>query len=217
MSSASLLSSLTVSRLLQISSTGVQTLTLIALASLWLMKSSVVVYLVPLCHTVTCECVISPKISEINPQNDSWRRIRRAAHQGFTKVAVRGYHPILGKETIILSSALLQNPDSLEKHLQRFSASAIMSILYDYPTLKNEHDKTLTEIHAFIDRMSAAATPGTHLVELFPWMIHIPDRCVYTSSICLFTECSHVLSGLQGGSVKGSSISSKLRACLSRF
>jgi hypothetical protein len=51
-----------------------------------------------------------------------------------------------------------------------------MSILYDYPTLENEHDETLTKIHAFIDRLAASAVPGAYLVELFPWMVHIPER-----------------------------------------
>ena len=29
-----------------------------------------------------------------------------------------------------------------------------MSILHDYPTLDNEHDETITQIHAFIDRLT---------------------------------------------------------------
>ncbi|KAI0256927.1 cytochrome P450 [Lactifluus subvellereus] len=99
------------------------------------------------------------------PYGDLWRRIRRAAYEGLTKVAA-----------ILLSSALLENPDALEKHFQRFAASAIMSILYDYPTLENEHDKTLTEIHVFIDRILSATAFGAHLVELFPWMMLIPER-----------------------------------------
>ncbi|KAI0256923.1 cytochrome P450 [Lactifluus subvellereus] len=110
------------------------------------------------------------------PYGDFWRRNRRAAHEALTKVVICDYHPILRKETTILASALLESPDALEKHFQRFAASAIMSILYDYPTLENEHDKTLTEIHAFIDRMSAAAAAGAHLVELFPLMMLIPER-----------------------------------------
>ena len=57
------------------------------------------------------------------------------------------------KEAVLLASAILKNPDALDKHFQRSSASAIMSI-YDYPTLKNEHDETITQIHAFIDRMT---------------------------------------------------------------
>ncbi|KAI0256928.1 cytochrome P450 [Lactifluus subvellereus] len=110
------------------------------------------------------------------PYGDLWRRTRRAAHEGLSKVAVRDYHPILHKEAILLASAILETPNAVEKHFQRFAASAVMSILYDYPTLENEHDKTLTEIHAFIDRMSVAAAPGAHLVELFPWMMLIPER-----------------------------------------
>ena len=106
----------------------------------------------------------------------SWRRTRRAAHEILTKVAVRDYHPVFCKEAILLAVAVLESPDALDKHIQRSSASATMSILYDYPTLENEHDKTLTGIHAFIDRISAASTPGAHLVEVFPWMIHIPER-----------------------------------------
>ena len=71
---------------------------------------------------------------------------------------------------------MLEYPDALDMHIQRSSASATISILYDGPTLENEHDKSLRGIHAFIDRMSAAAAPGAHLVDAFPWMLHIPER-----------------------------------------
>jgi hypothetical protein len=105
-----------------------------------------------------------------------WRRTRRAAHEILTKVVVRDYRPIFGKEAILLASAILDNPDALDKHFQRSSASATMSILYDYPTVENEHDETINQIHTFIDRVSAASAPGASLVEQFPWMIHIPER-----------------------------------------
>ena len=107
-----------------------------------------------------------------------WRRTRRAARLGLTRPVVRDYHPILHKEAILLASALLRNPEVREKHFQRCSASATMSILYDYPALETENDKTLKAIHDYIDRISKAATPGAHLVEVFPWMMHIPDRSV---------------------------------------
>ena len=115
-----------------------------------------------------------------------WRRTRRATHEILTKVAVRDYHPIFRKEAILLTSAILENPDALDKHIRRCSASAIMSILYDYLTLENEHDETLTKIHAFIDRLGASSVPGAYLVELFPWMIHIPER--YGSKSFLFNR-----------------------------
>ncbi|KAI0292197.1 cytochrome P450 [Multifurca ochricompacta] len=110
------------------------------------------------------------------PYGDLWRRARRAAHQGLTKLAVRKYDTILRKESVLLASALLKNPEAFKKHFERSAASSIMSILYNYPTLETEYDKTLKEIHSFIERMSRAAAPGEYLVELFPWMMYIPER-----------------------------------------
>ncbi|KAH9044919.1 cytochrome P450 [Lactarius deliciosus] len=51
---------------------------------------------------------------------------------------------------------------------------AVITIFY----LKKvtENDKNLKEILAFADRMSEAVAPGAYLVELFPWMLHIPER-----------------------------------------
>ena len=51
-----------------------------------------------------------------------------------------------------------------------------MSIIYDYPTLETDNEKNVKQIFAFVDRISEAAAPGTHLVELFPWMLYIPER-----------------------------------------
>ena len=146
-----------------------------------------------------------------------WRRSRRAAREGFTKPIVRDYHPILFKEAILLASALLRNPEAREKHFQRCTASATMSILYDYPTLETENDKTLKEIHAFNDRASEASVPGAHLVEVLPWMIHIPDRSVLTF-IDGFSHTSHAtVSALPSGNVRASSISSNIQECSRRF
>jgi cytochrome P450 len=113
---------------------------------------------------------------ETNVSPCSWRRSRRAANEVFSKVAIRDYLPVISKEAILLASAILKTPEKLDDHFKRNAASVIMSISYDYPTLENEHDKSITEIHAFIDRLSAAAAPGAYLVELLPWMIHIPER-----------------------------------------
>jgi predicted small metal-binding protein len=73
---------------------------------------------------------------------------------------------------------MLESPDALDKHIRRTSASATMSILYDYPTLESENDKAITKINTFVEHLSAAGIPGAHLVEMFPWMIHIPERYI---------------------------------------
>jgi len=51
-----------------------------------------------------------------------------------------------------------------------------MSILYDYPTLMSEHDTIIEEIDSYNKRVAYAAMPGNFLVDLFPWMMYIPER-----------------------------------------
>jgi len=108
----------------------------------------------------------------------SSRRIRRAAHEALTKRAVQSYRPIQTKEATILVSSLLASSASSrpEKHFQRFTTSTIMSILYDHPTIVSEHDPTIEKIDDYNNRFSRAAALGSNLVDIFPWMIHIPDR-----------------------------------------
>ena len=110
----------------------------------------------------------------------SWRRTRRAAHEALAKTVVQRYYPIQTKEATILVSSLLTpsglNPD---KQFQRLTASTIMSIVYDHPTIVSEHDHTVKQIEDFNNRISEAALPAAHFVDIFPWMMHIPERSFF--------------------------------------
>ena len=109
---------------------------------------------------------------------NSWRRMRRAAHEALTKKSIQNYHPIQTKEATILVSSLLTPSANLkqDRHYKRSSTSTIMSIVYDYPTIMSEHDHAVEGIERFNDRISHAVTMGSYFVELFPWMIHIPEK-----------------------------------------
>jgi cytochrome P450 len=109
---------------------------------------------------------------------NSWRRVRRAAHEALTKRVVQNYHPILTKEATLLVSSLLKPSADLkqDKHFIRLAASTIMSIVYDYPTIMSEHDHAVENIERYNDRISVAVTPGSYLVDMFPLMKHIPER-----------------------------------------
>ena len=109
---------------------------------------------------------------------NSWRRMRRAAHEVLTKKSIQNYHPIQMKEATILVSSLLTPSASLQHdgHYKRLSTSTIMSIVYDYPTILSEHDHVVEGIKKFNDRISRAVTMGAYFVDIFPWMKHIPER-----------------------------------------
>jgi len=103
-----------------------------------------------------------------------------------TKSIVRDYHPIFCKEATILTASILKNPKALNQHFKRATASATMSILYGHPTLEDENDESITEINLFTECVSAAGAPGAHLVDLLPWMVHIPERYAFALSIRCF-------------------------------
>jgi hypothetical protein len=60
-------------------------------------------------------------------------------------------------------------------------------ILYDYPTLEDEHDKNLAdwEVHGFVDSMSAASATGAYLVELIDALDALYSGKVHTRSCYL--------------------------------
>jgi len=120
----------------------------------------------------------------------SSRRIRRAAHEALTKRVLHSYRPIETKEATILVSSLLASSASTqpEKHFQRFTTSTIMSIVYDHPTIVSEHDPTIEKINDYIDRFGRAAALGSNLVDIFPWMMYIPDRYETVCIPCILTD-----------------------------
>jgi hypothetical protein len=104
--------------------------------------------------------------------------MRRAAHEALTKRSVKTYHHIQTKEATVLVSSLLTPSADLkqDRHFKRLAASTIMSIVYDYPTIMSEHDQAVEKIENYNDHLSHAATMGSYLVDIFPWMNHIPER-----------------------------------------
>jgi cytochrome P450 len=112
----------------------------------------------------------------------SWRRMRRAAQEALTKTAVQRYRPILTRQATILASALLNKPENRDQHFQRSVASAIVSILYNTPSLTSKQDNAVQDISKAVNS-SLRAAAGTSLVEFFPWMVYVPQRSQLFSTI----------------------------------
>lgn len=108
--------------------------------------------------------------------DDSWRRLRKAAHEGLNKGLVHQFHPIQHLEGVLLACGLLEEPHNWDGHLRRTAASAIMSMVYDEPPIISGNDSTVTFINDFVARLTRAALPGAHLVEFLPWMMYLPLR-----------------------------------------
>ncbi|KAG2365409.1 cytochrome P450 [Suillus spraguei] len=66
------------------------------------------------------------------PYSDRWRLHRRILHQAFRLEAAPFFHPIQMRNAHHLISNLLASSEVYGTHLQTFSTSVIMSIVYDY-------------------------------------------------------------------------------------
>jgi hypothetical protein len=62
-----------------------------------------------------------------------------------------------------------------DRHFHRAAVSMILSVVYDYPTVKSEQNYAVEIVNDHAHRISRAVLPGAQLVELFPWMKHIPS------------------------------------------
>ena len=104
------------------------------------------------------------------------RRFRRVAADGFSKSAVQHFYPIQNREAIMLALALMKSPPTLEKHFRRHASSIILSINYHLPPVESENDPIVVGVENHVRRVLYEMQPGVRLVELFPWMRHIPSR-----------------------------------------
>ncbi|KAJ3556657.1 hypothetical protein NM688_g1904 [Phlebia brevispora] len=135
------------------------------------------------------------------PLGDSWRRRRKAAHEGFNPRATTGYQAIQEQESAALALHILTDPDSWVHHVKRSTASTMLSVIYgkfsstshSSPGFKSasrqpgcsEHDEAartsvdvdelVTRLHGFMQRILCACVPNAYLVEAFPTLASLPD------------------------------------------
>ncbi|KAH8981860.1 cytochrome P450, partial [Lactarius akahatsu] len=116
----------------------------------------------------------------LTPYGDLWRRFRRVAVEGFSKSAVKHFHPIQGREALMLALALIKNPSTLSltlrKHLQRHAWSIMFTVNYHFEPIDSEDDPFIVGLAKQSERLLSEMEPGTRLVEIFPWMRYIPSR-----------------------------------------
>ncbi|KAH9963307.1 cytochrome P450 [Russula dissimulans] len=125
---------------------------------------------------VACDMMTDGLLFGFAKNNDTWRRMRKAAAEGLSKNAVKEFYETHVKEAVLLASDLLLDPTEWNAHLLRSAGSMILSVLYGYPTITSKQDRVLEAIDDFSTRLFRAALPGAHFVEFFPWLRYVPSR-----------------------------------------
>ncbi|PSR85633.1 hypothetical protein PHLCEN_2v5362 [Hermanssonia centrifuga] len=106
---------------------------------------------------------------------DRWKRMRKAANIGLSNAASQEYTPMQEKEAIHLLHGLMDGQSTVDAQIRRTSASTVLSAVYAYPLLESTSDPCFVQVESYVDRMLKAALPGNYFVDIFPWMMHIPQ------------------------------------------
>ncbi|KAF8589046.1 cytochrome P450 [Ramaria rubella] len=103
-----------------------------------------------------------------------WREMRRVVHEGFNPRSSEKYQPQQARDAMDLVKTLLKDPAACEEHILRAASSSILSTIYGWPPLRSEGDQVVQRINDVIHQLAEAALPGAYMVEVFPFMLHLP-------------------------------------------
>ncbi|THU93090.1 cytochrome P450 [Dendrothele bispora CBS 962.96] len=103
-----------------------------------------------------------------------WRKMRRTSESLLSNKSTINYEHILTDRSALLAHDLLKNPLQWSEHLTRYSASLILTILYDDPILKSLNEPSVLMMNEFNRKIAEAHSPGAYLVEILPVLDFLP-------------------------------------------
>ncbi|KIJ54068.1 hypothetical protein M422DRAFT_241327 [Sphaerobolus stellatus SS14] len=108
------------------------------------------------------------------PYGDWWRRHRRGFHQFFNAGVVKDYEPAQLQATIDLVARLHATPKDFVNHLEYFTASIIMKVVYNY-TLQDKNDSFVDIVRVAVEGVTESVTIGSFLVDFLPFLEYVPE------------------------------------------
>lgn len=110
----------------------------------------------------------------LQPYTESYKRHRKAFHHGFNKRVSDEYQYLQTVEVNNLLKNLLDSPEQFDGHLKDSVAATIMMIGLGYKTTGSD-DRFVSIAESAQLAMVTAARPGAFLVDVLPWLKHVPE------------------------------------------
>ncbi|KAH7337957.1 cytochrome P450 [Rhizoctonia solani] len=115
----------------------------------------------------------SKEISTL-PYGERWRSQRRMTHKALDKDANMQYGLLALKQSRLAAQRISANPDNFIREISRMTASTILSTVYGYE-VTSAGDPLVEIVRVTVDHYCSAAVPGNFLVNVMPWLRHVPD------------------------------------------
>ncbi|TFY71792.1 hypothetical protein EVG20_g1219 [Dentipellis fragilis] len=107
------------------------------------------------------------------PAGENWRKFRRVYHNGFHSRKADTYRDIQSLESKLLMFQLLHDPQNFEKHIQRYAASVVVSVVYG-KRIDSVDEWIVKENMDAMSYMTSLNIPGKYIVETWPWLLNLP-------------------------------------------
>ncbi|KAJ2932187.1 hypothetical protein H1R20_g4913, partial [Candolleomyces eurysporus] len=108
------------------------------------------------------------------PYGGMWRQHRRSFHQLLNNNVVQRYHPIIYEETKTFLRNLKSNPEGVFEHLQSLFGTTIMRTAYGFDDIR-QNETLIHDADTLASAFTEAAVPGKFLVNIFPFLKHVPS------------------------------------------
>lgn len=108
------------------------------------------------------------------PYGESWRRSRRFMHHVTMSSVAATYRSEQTIEATRMLRDMLREPKDYQAIFERFSVGIGMRLLYGQ-RLESGHDEDCRRILGIVHELERVGSPGAYLVDVFPWMLHIPN------------------------------------------
>jgi hypothetical protein len=90
------------------------------------------------------------------------------------KSAALSYRPIQENESKRLAMDLVRSPEMVERHLERYAASVVMTVAYG-KRVDDMNDPAVQMVLEMMQYMASLNVPGRFLAESFPILAKLPD------------------------------------------
>ncbi|CAE6398389.1 unnamed protein product [Rhizoctonia solani] len=105
---------------------------------------------------------------------ERWRSQRRMTHTVLHKGMSVQYWPLVLRQARQAAQRISTNPDGFIREIRRMTASTLLSAVYGYEVTSAD-DPFVKIVEIAVDHLCDAAIPGNFLVNVMPWLRHIPD------------------------------------------
>ncbi|KAI0731161.1 cytochrome P450 [Earliella scabrosa] len=130
--------------------------------------------------TMACDLSAMGDLVPLTKYGERFKLERKLMNQALGLSAVEKWQPIVAKETHLLLSHLVQNPEGYLDSFKRFAGSLIFTTIYGYH-IAASRDPYIEAAEEFMEISSYAMTAGW-VVDFLPWVRWIPGLTVHKTA-----------------------------------